>query len=188
MINCIIAGVGGQGTVLATKILSAAACEKGLTVRSAETIGMAQRGGSVVSHIRIGENIYSPLIGKQNADIIIAFEPSEAVRAFPFLKKDGVMVVCTTEIKPTGDYVNNTDEILHFLKSNVKSLKLIDSNNIFKQCQSKKVLNIALIGAALSFGTLPFSLSDIENAIKNNLPEKLHDINLKALYIGGNYE
>ena len=89
MINIILCGVGGQGTVLASKILASAAGARGESAHTAETIGMAQRGGSVVSHVRIGEDAYSPLIAKGCADTIIAFEPAEAVRAFPYLKKGG---------------------------------------------------------------------------------------------------
>ncbi|MCL2267332.1 MAG: 2-oxoacid:acceptor oxidoreductase family protein, partial [Treponema sp.] len=83
--NCIIAGVGGQGTVLASKLIAAAAMKKGFDARTTETIGMAQRGGSVFGHIRIGDNIFSPLVPLGKADAIIAFEPSEAVRQLPYL-------------------------------------------------------------------------------------------------------
>ena len=91
MYNILLSGVGGQGTVLASKLIAAAALAKGLTVHTAETIGMAQRGGCVVSHVRIGENVYSPLIPKGTADVIIAFEPAEAVRVASYLKKGGTI-------------------------------------------------------------------------------------------------
>jgi indolepyruvate ferredoxin oxidoreductase beta subunit len=93
VINCILAGVGGQGTVLASKLIAQAAMDKGQNVRTAETIGMAQRGGCVVSHVRVGDEIFSPLIPKHTADIIIGFEPAEAVRCLSYLKKDGTVVV-----------------------------------------------------------------------------------------------
>ena len=86
--SVILCGVGGQGTVLASKLISYAAMAKGEEVRSAETIGMAQRGGSVTSHVRIGEGAFSPLIPKGKADVMIAFEPAEAVRNLSYLKKD----------------------------------------------------------------------------------------------------
>jgi len=85
-INCLLCGVGGQGTVLASRMIAAAAMKRGLFAETAETIGMAQRGGSVVSHVRVGENQYSPLIPYGKADIIIGFEPAEAVRCLPYLK------------------------------------------------------------------------------------------------------
>ena len=89
--NCLLCGVGGQGVVLASRLIAYAAMEKGNFVRTAETIGMAQRGGSVVSHVRIGEEIYSPQVPVGSADVILAFEPGEAVRCLPYLKKDGLV-------------------------------------------------------------------------------------------------
>ena len=85
--NCLLCGVGGQGVVLASRLIAYAAMEKGNFVRTAETIGMAQRGGSVVSHVRIGDEIYSPQVPVGSADVILAFEPGEAVRCLPYLKK-----------------------------------------------------------------------------------------------------
>ena len=99
MQDYLITGVGGQGTVLASKMIAAAAINHGLKVRTTETIGMAQRGGSVVSHVRIGDIIHSPLIPLGKADAIIAFEPVEAVRCFPYLSPHGKMIVCDTIIK-----------------------------------------------------------------------------------------
>ena len=90
--NILICGVGGQGTVLAAKVLSQAAISKGERVLSAETIGMAQRGGSVVSHVRIGSDVFSPLVPQGQADILIAFEAAEAVRNIDFLKADGTVI------------------------------------------------------------------------------------------------
>ena len=85
--NCLLCGVGGQGVVLASRLIAFAAMEKGNFVRTTETIGMAQRGGSVVSHVRMGEQVHSPLIPEGEADVILAFEPGEAVRCLPYLKK-----------------------------------------------------------------------------------------------------
>lgn len=86
--NIILCGVGGQGTILASKLIAAAAMKKGIMVRTAETIGMAQRGGSVFSHLKLGSGSFSPLIGRGRADLIIGFEPAEAVRQLPFLKRE----------------------------------------------------------------------------------------------------
>ena len=98
--SILICGIGGQGTVLASKLICQAALSLNMDVRSAETIGMAQRGGSVVSHVRIGSGLHSPLIPLSAADILIAFEPCEAVRNLPYLKKDGVIVVSDKVIPP----------------------------------------------------------------------------------------
>lgn len=106
--DVLICGVGGQGTVLASKLLAAAAMEEGNKVHSAETIGMAQRGGSVTSHVRIGDRAYSPLIPSGGADMIMAFEPSEAVRNLSYLKQDGVVIVNSVPVKPTTESLNDT--------------------------------------------------------------------------------
>lgn len=103
MMNILIAGVGGQGTVLAAKLLATAATNRGWHVRTAETIGMAQRGGSVVSHVRMGdagEEVLAPLITHGTADMIIGFEPGEAARALPYLAHDGMVVTATTTVQP----------------------------------------------------------------------------------------
>ena len=89
--NIVLCGVGGQGTVLASKLLAAAAMQRGLPVMSAETIGMAQRGGSVFSHLRLGVGVYSPMIARGEVDLILAFEPGEAFRMLPYLKKGNVL-------------------------------------------------------------------------------------------------
>lgn len=98
--SVILCGVGGQGTVLASKLISYAAMAKGEEVKSAETIGMAQRGGSVTSHVRMGVGAFSPLIPKGKADVMIAFEPAEAVRNLSYLKENGVVVVSKKAVKP----------------------------------------------------------------------------------------
>ena len=96
--NVLLCGVGGQGTVLASRLIALAAMEKGMEARGAETIGMAQRGGSVVSHVRIGGEIYSPMIPHKGADVMIGFEPAEAVRCLPYLKKGGCVAVSYTHL------------------------------------------------------------------------------------------
>ncbi|NLE23839.1 MAG: indolepyruvate oxidoreductase subunit beta, partial [Clostridiaceae bacterium] len=152
MTNILIAGVGGQGTVLASKLIAAAAMGKGLDVRTTETIGMAQRGGSVVSHVRIGRNVNSPLIPKKGAQVIIGFEPAEAVRILPYLADDGLMIVCDTAIKPVtsslgGDSYQGPNMIDH-LKKNVKRLVVIDGEKLLRECNNPKTLNVALLGTA----------------------------------------
>jgi indolepyruvate ferredoxin oxidoreductase beta subunit len=105
MKNILITGVGGQGTVLAAKILAQAAQAKGWSVREAETIGMAQRGGFVTSHVRMGdagEEVYSPLLAKCSADLVIAFEPAEAARALPYLAPGGLLVTASSPIQPVA--------------------------------------------------------------------------------------
>ena len=98
--NIILCGVGGQGTVLASRLISAAAMDRGWPVMSAETIGMAQRGGSVFSHLRIGEEVHCPMIARGEADLILGFEPGEAVRMLPWLKPGGAVVTADRGVTP----------------------------------------------------------------------------------------
>lgn len=184
MLNCMIAGVGGQGTVLASKLLAEAALSKGLDVRTAETIGMAQRGGSVVSHVRMGDAVHSPLIPLKSADILIALEPAEAVRMFPYLSEGGVVLVCSTSVKPMTSAGYSSEPMLDFLKVNVKKLTVIDGKELTKKCGSVKVLNVAMLGAAVAGGLFPFDMDDMEAALKEKLPEKYWDINISALNVG----
>ena len=100
--NIILCGVGGQGTILASKLIASAAMESNVPVKTAETIGMAQRGGSVFSHVRLGMGVASPLMARGSADLIIAFEPAEAVRQLPFLKPDGCVVVSARPVVPVS--------------------------------------------------------------------------------------
>jgi len=188
MINCILAGVGGQGTVLASKLMAQCAMNQGLKVRTAETIGMAQRGGCVVSHVRMGEEIHSPLIPLKSADVLIGFEPAEAVRSLSYLKEAGTVVVSQRAIKPVTDSLSNTnyegDEMLKYLGSHVYRLIVIDTDAILAECGTSKVLNIALLGAAVAAGDLGISLAEMEKALHQKLPRKLFDMNLKALRAG----
>ena len=185
--NCLLCGVGGQGTVLASKLIAFAAMEKGEQVRTSETIGMSQRGGCVVSHVRTGDNIQSPMLPKGSADVIIAFEPAEAVRNISYLKNDGVVIVNKKAVKPVTASLSWSDydgrEMLDYLKSVVKNLTVIDGDEICEKCGSPKVLNIALLAAAAKSGELGITVEELKSAIKKRIPQKFHDMNLKAVEI-----
>ena len=130
--NIILCGVGGQGTVLASKLIAAAAMEKGIPVMSAETIGMAQRGGSVFSHVRMGENLYSPMIAKGTADMILGFEPGETVRMLPYLKKNGAVVVSNRAVMPVTASLAKTGyngaSMIEYLETQVDQVLVIDTD------------------------------------------------------------
>ncbi len=183
--NILLCGVGGQGTVLASKLLAYCAMRDGHEAKTAETIGMAQRGGSVVSHVRIGENKHSPLIPKGCADIIIAFEPAEAVRCISYLKKGGAVVVNTNAVMPVTASLSGTDynsqTMLEYLENNVEKLYKVDGNEICKRCGSSKILNVALLAAAAKNGCLGMSTDDLKTAVSEFVPEKFRELNLKAI-------
>ena len=183
--NIVLCGVGGQGTVLASKLLAAAAMSKDIPVMSAETIGMAQRGGSVFSHLRMGDNLYSPMIETGTADLIIGFEPGETVRMLPYLKDHGHIVVSTRAVKPVTATLSGSDydapQMLEYLKAAVPNLTLVNADQACADIGSSKVLNMVLLGAAIRTGVLDFTISEIEDIMKYTLPEKFHEMNLRAL-------
>ncbi|WP_122642300.1 indolepyruvate oxidoreductase subunit beta [Luxibacter massiliensis] len=186
--NCLLCGVGGQGVVLASKLIAFAAMEQGKFVRTTETIGMAQRGGSVVSHVRIGEEVHSPLIPLKKADLILAFEPAEAVRCLPYLNAGGTVIVSSKAILPVtsslGDGIYEGTEMLAYLEKNIPRLAVLDGESILSQAGSSKVLNVALLGAAAASGVLDITLDEMEMAIEKNVKEKFLEINKKALVLG----
>ena len=183
--NIVLCGVGGQGTVLASKLIAAAAMKKGLSVMSAETIGMAQRGGSVFSHVRIGEDVCSPMIARGSADLIVGFEPGEAVRMLPFLKEGGQVVTSSRAILPVTASLSgssyNGEDMVSYLKRHVENLLVVDSEKACGELGSPKALNILLLGAAVSSGRLGFMEEDIKDAIAERLPERFHKMNFAAL-------
>jgi indolepyruvate ferredoxin oxidoreductase beta subunit len=183
--NILVCGVGGQGTILASRLISDAAMAKDIHVRTGETIGMAQRGGSVLSHIRLGEDAPGPLIGRKEADLIIGFEPGEAVRQLPFLKDGGAVVTSTRPIQPVsamiGQSVYHPEEMIDYLKQHTEHLTLVDVDEALSEIGSSKVLNVLLLGAALKSGELGLTEEDIRKALHARLPEKLWAMNDKAL-------
>ena len=186
--SCLLCGVGGQGTVLASRLIAASAMQKGQMARTAETIGMAQRGGCVVSHVRIGEEIASPLIPKGKADVLIGFEPAEAVRNLSYLKKDGIVIVNSKAVAPVTASLSKSvytgEEMLDFLKAQPVKLIVADGDAICRECGSSKVLNIALLGAAVATGELGISLTELEEAVKTRTKPQFFTMNQKAMHAG----
>ena len=185
-VNIVLCGVGGQGTILASRLIASAAMKAGMPVKSAETIGMAQRGGSVFSHLRIGEGAGSPRIGPGQADVIIGFEPAETVRMLPFLKKGGTVISSADPVMPVSAMIGASayplTEILAYLQENVPDLTLVDSRKAAFDLGSAKCLNVVLLGAALKTGRIGVSKENVLTALKETLPEKLHPLNIKALH------
>lgn len=188
--NCLLCGVGGQGVILASKLIAYAAMGKGLQVRTSETIGMSQRGGSVVSHVRMGETVHSPMIPKGSADVLMAFEPAEAVRNLSYLKEDGVVVVDKKAVKPVTSTLSQSDydgqEMLSYLQKKVKNLYIIDGDEICAQAGSSKVLNVVLLGVALGSGVLDIQLDEMKEEIKKHVKPQFVEMNIKALELGAN--
>ena len=183
--NVILCGVGGQGTILASRLIADASMKKGLPITTAETIGMAQRGGSVFSHLRMGEGANTPLIAKGQADLIIGFEPGETVRQLPFLKKGGAVVVSKRAVMPVSAMIGKSSydprAMIDYLKAHVEHLTLVDADLAAAELGSAKTLNVVLLGAAIRSGELGIDLEEMEDAIRQRVPEKFWNLNQRAL-------
>jgi indolepyruvate ferredoxin oxidoreductase, beta subunit len=186
--SILICGVGGQGTVLAAKLLAQAALGKGIKVRSAETIGMAQRGGSVTSHVRLGAGMWSPLIPAGCADTLIAFEPCEAVRNIFYLKNSGIIVLSSKVLQPvsaslTGKTFDAT-VMTEYLRTRASKVILLDTDALCSSLGSTKIVNTLLLGAAVTSGMLGVTMDDLKQAVRTVIKPELIEINIQALEKG----
>ena len=180
--NIIICGVGGQGTILAAKVLSQAAISKGERVLSAETIGMAQRGGSVVSHVRIGD-AFSPLVPQGQADVLIAFEAAEAVRNIDFLKPDGTVIVNKKIVQPVTASLSgkafDEKEMIAYLQKRAAKVVAVDTDQACMELGSSRVVNMVLLGAASRSGIIP--VEELKTAIKQLVKPDFYELNVRAV-------
>ena len=184
--SIMIVGVGGQGSLLASKLLGRAAMDKGYDVKVSEVHGMSQRGGSVVTYVKYGDKVYSPIIDEGEADIILAFELLEAYRALPFLKKGGKIIVNAQKIDPmpviTGamEYPADIADKL----SAVANVTVADALSAAKEAGNAKAVNVVLIGVLAKASDIAYE-KWIET-IKTTVPPKFLEVNLKAFDIGYN--
>lgn len=185
--NVLLSGVGGQGTVLASKILSAGLIDAGYDVKMSEVHGMAQRGGSVTTQVRYGEKVHSPILGKGDVDVLVSFETMEALRYLDFLKTDGKLVVNDYEMPSapilTGrvDYPENIiDDIKE--KVDVTVIKAVD---IARGLGNEKVMNVVLLGALIKALQIEDDI-DWEKVVSQQVKPKFIEINIKALKEGMN--
>ena len=184
--NIMIVGVGGQGTLLASRILGNVVINEGYDVKLSEVHGMSQRGGSVVTYVKYGEKVYSPIIDEGEADIILAFESLEALRAVPYLKKGGIMIANTQEIDPmpviTGAAEYPAD--IHKKLAGVVNIKSVDALSLAKEAGNIKAVNVVLIGVMAKNTEIEYE--KWVKTIKETVPEKFLDVNLKAFDLGYN--
>lgn len=187
MFDVVLAGVGGQGTVLASRLLARAAMEAGFDVRTAETIGMAQRGGCVVSHVRIG-GCASPLIGEGEADLIIGFEPAEAVRCLHLLKEGGRVLTCDRAVRPVTASLSGSDydgsAQLACLRQKIKDLRVMPASVVIEKTGSADYINVMLLGAACALGAEEIDLGALERVIPVCVKPKYAEPDLKAVKAG----
>lgn len=191
MIGIVIVGVGGQGTLLASKILGYLALEHGYDVRVSEVHGMSQRGGSVVTYVRMSadEPVYSTIVEQEQADVVLAFEKLEALRALPYVKKDtGVIIVNTQELLPmpviTGAAEYPQDALERVEKSAPETIAL-DATAIAHECGTYRAANVVLLGVLAR--KLPFSYDAWIKALEANVKPRFLDMNKAAFQIGFEY-
>lgn len=184
--NIMIVGVGGQGTLLASRILGNAVINAGFDVKVSEVHGMSQRGGSVVTYVKYGEEVHSPIIDKGSADIILAFEELEAYRALPYLKKGGRMIVNTQQINPmpviigAAEYPDNICEKLQ----RVCDITTVDAAALSKEAGSIKAVNVVLIGVMAASTDIPYE--EWIETIRSTVPPKFVELNIRAFDLGYN--
>jgi len=183
--DILIAGVGGQGTLLASKLLGAAFIAAGDDVKVSEVHGMSQRGGSVVTYVRRGQNISSPLIDKGEADMIMAFESLEAGRWLPYLKKGGVIIANTGVMMPMSVIMGNAEypyNVLDLIEQKGVNVIRVDADRLALEAGSPKCVNVVLLGAAARY--LGFDSDVWLDIIANTVPQKTVGINQKAFMLG----
>lgn len=183
--NILLCGVGGQGIVLTSKLLASTAMAKGIPVMSAETIGMAQKGGSVFSFLRIGENLHSPMFPRGTADLLIGFEPAETVRMLPYLKPDGRIIVNAHPIQPITATLNGNayeaETMISYLQRQIKQVTVLDGEAACREIGSPKVLNMIMLGTVLRSGILPFTLEEVQKTMERTVKPQFRELNRKAL-------
>ncbi|HIY18103.1 MAG TPA: indolepyruvate oxidoreductase subunit beta [Candidatus Blautia avistercoris] len=182
--SILLVGVGGQGTILASKILTTGLMEAGYDVKMSEIHGMSQRGGSVSSQVRYGEKVYSPVIEKGKADIIVAFEKMEALRSLDYLKEDGRLVVNDEEIPSMSVIVGDEeypDDVMEEIQSHVKA-KVVGATKLAAELGNEKAANIILLGTIIK--SMGLEQIDWNRILEANIKPKFLELNKKALQVG----
>jgi indolepyruvate ferredoxin oxidoreductase beta subunit len=185
LFDLVIAGVGGQGTILASDIIGKAAVREGLPVMAAETHGMAQRGGSVVNHLRIGCE-FGSLIPLKSADVLLALEPSEALRYIEYLSDDGIVLVNTEPVLPVTvtsglSSYPNVGKIIEYLEQRF-TVKAFNAVQLAREAGHLQSMNTVMVGAVSKY--LPLSIDELMGCVRESVPKKTVDINIKAFELG----
>lgn len=189
-LNLIIAGVGGQGSILASHIVAIAAIKAGLRARVGETFGAAMRGGAVASHVRIGKTVEGPLVPCDGADVIVAVEPLEGLRnAVKFLKPGGLVITNIHPWYPMDVNIGRArypsmEEIEQAISKLKGKLIKLDATKLAQEAGNVRTANTVMLGALAATGRLPFPAEVLKEAIKENVPPKTVDANARAFELG----
>lgn len=186
--DLLITGVGGQGVVLASDIIGEVGLAEGYDVKKTDTLGMAQRGGSVISHVRLAQKVWSPLIKEGEVDIIIAFEKLEAARYSYYLRQGGIAIVNNQSLPPLAVSLGNERypidvEIMNILKKRTDQVYFINGTGRAKELGNAKALNVYMLGCVSHF--MPIGISLWKDVISQHVPESIRELNIKAFDLGG---
>lgn len=183
--NVLIVGVGGQGIILASDVLGKVAAANGYDVKKNEIHGMAQRGGSVSSHVRFGKSVSSPIIRVGEADVLLSFEQLETVRYFPFLSDKGKVILNDQKILPPAVFTGKQEypsDVIEKIKAKVPDTVVVDGNSVAQKIGNPRVVNVIFLGILSKYLAIPVEV--YEKVLKESLKPKLVDINLKAFHEG----
>ncbi|MBI2831848.1 MAG: indolepyruvate ferredoxin oxidoreductase subunit beta [Chloroflexi bacterium] len=188
-LNILIVGVGGQGVILMSEVLGNAAVRDGIRVRGSEVLGMAVRGGSVSSTIRMGDDVYGPLIPAGKADILVAMEPSEALRNIGFMTKSGLVILNARAVVPFTVSLGMSnypglEKIVEKLKKSASRVVVLDAIKLAEEAGSVQSANIVMVGALFGTGLLPIKVSTIRETIRERFPAKAAQVNDVAFHLG----
>jgi indolepyruvate ferredoxin oxidoreductase beta subunit len=191
-INIIICGVGGQGVVLVSELLGNAAVRGRVAVKGSEVLGMAQRGGSVFSNLRLGGDVIAPMTPEGKCDVLIAVEPSEALRSIQYLAKNSVVVLNTTTVMPYTVYLGQSkypaqDAIIKKLREVTDRIITLDASGLAKEAGSLQAANVVMLGALFGTGLMPVKVETAKEAILSRFKAKVGETNIKAFDLGYDY-
>jgi len=187
--NIVLAGVGGQGIILAAQVLGTAAVNDGFNVRVSEIHGMAQRGGAVVSDVRIGENVLAPTVLDGNADVLLGFEPIETLRNLKFASGKTIVIMNAERIMPTELTAKRAkypslEETIQKINAFTKNVIVIEASKLAKEAGNILTQNVVLLGALAAVGKIPIKTETLIDALRELIPPKQLEVNIKAFKIG----
>jgi indolepyruvate ferredoxin oxidoreductase beta subunit len=188
-LNIIIAGVGGQGVVLMSEILGNAAVQEGYKVRGSEVLGMAQRGGSVFSNIRIGSEVFAPMTADGRCDVLVGLEPSEALRNIQYLNKSSVVIMNNRKVIPATVSMGKStypeiEVVRQKLEEAAGRVIVIDAVELAEKAGNRQSSNVVMLGALFGSGKMPISVETVKRLIGERFTGKAVDINMKAFDLG----
>jgi indolepyruvate ferredoxin oxidoreductase beta subunit len=190
--NIVLAGVGGQGILLAAEILGTAALKEGLNVRVSEIHGMAQRGGAVTSNVRMGDKVLAPTVLEGNVDVLLGFEPLETLRSLKFTSEKTIVLMNNEHIPPpslTTKMISypNSEEIAEKIRGFTKNVVVVEATKLAEEAGSVLTRNVVLIGGLAATGKMPVKIESLKEAIHELVPAKYVNMNMKAFELGYEY-